>query len=170
MLIFSNIKKYDLNINKYFKVMDIIHDTNNVLIQNVVYDHPYYEGWSSDYEQSNDPNYNPNLPNYILDLPDNMFPTYNIKFIVTYHKNGELHRKDGPAIIMYDIDDKIKEEYWYENGELHREDGPAVIKYREGVDNIEVIWYKNGIIGETYYEMSDSYKQKLKNTRPAWWP
>ena len=39
-----------------------------------------------------------------------------------YHKNGQLHRKNGPAV----IDGFGAEEYYY-NGQRHRMDGPAYI-------------------------------------------
>ena len=37
------------------------------------------------------------------------------------NEDGELHRRDGPAIEYPD-----GSEWWYRNGRLHREDGPAV--------------------------------------------
>lgn len=74
-----------------------------------------------------------------------------------WHKEGELHRVGGPAII------KHNEEYWYQDGERHREDGPAYIlygiyqewylkgkKHRIGGPAMETVsgrkeWYKNGV-------------------------
>jgi hypothetical protein len=61
-----------------------------------------------------------------------------------YHKNGTLHREDGPAIERPDghqewrlnglfhrtdgpaLIDKKGNKKWYCNGELHRTDGPAI--------------------------------------------
>ena len=50
------------------------------------------------------------------------------------NKEGELHREDGPALIL-----KSGTEKWYLNGTLHREGGPAV-STSEGVD----YWFCNG--------------------------
>ena len=38
------------------------------------------------------------------------------------NKMGQLHRKDGPAVIYSD-----GIQYWYINGNRHRENGPAAI-------------------------------------------
>jgi hypothetical protein len=48
-----------------------------------------------------------------------------------WHKNGQLHRIDGPARILL-INSKIHK-WWYQNDVLHRIDGPAVEKddYKE---------------------------------------
>lgn len=46
---------------------------------------------------------------------------------IVFKKNGELHRKNGPAIISLSLSDFTLE--WYKDGKLHREDGPAKIKY-----------------------------------------
>ena len=58
---------------------------------------------------------------------------------ISYYLNGNLHRKDGPALVEYD-DGNIKFEEYYINGELHREDGPAFISYNH-----------NGIIEDEAY-------------------
>ena len=111
MLLFSNIKKYDLNINKYFATTDIIHHNNNILLER------FY-------------NFNTTSPNYILDLPN-----YICKIIfpsllrVSWYKNGLLHREEAPALIVYFSDGRISIETWYKNGKEHREEGPALIEY-----------------------------------------
>jgi hypothetical protein len=51
-----------------------------------------------------------------------------------YNKQGQLHRLDGPAVIL---DSGQKE--WYVNDLRHREDGPA-IEYPEGSKE----WWLNG--------------------------
>lgn len=74
-----------------------------------------------------------------------------------WHKNGMLHREDGPAIIIADgykewwINDRKHRvdgpaviypdgtEKWFFNDRLHREDGPAVID-----PNGDKEWYLNG--------------------------
>lgn len=55
------------------------------------------------------------------------------------NNTGQLHRKDGPAIIYPDGTNK-----WYLNGELHRVDGPAA-EYPDG----EKKWYLNGKLHRT---------------------
>jgi hypothetical protein len=54
-----------------------------------------------------------------------------------WHLNGELHREDGPAIIVIGSDGS---KYWYNiNDKLHREDGPAITR-----PNGSKWWYING--------------------------
>lgn len=43
---------------------------------------------------------------------------------ITYKKHGELHRKNGPAIIWQE-----KCYNWFEHGQKHRKDAPATIWY-----------------------------------------
>lgn len=62
-----------------------------------------------------------------------------------FNKEGELHRKDGPAIEM---SDGSKE--WYVNGERHRIDGPSV----EWRDGNEVYW-----LDGKYYNKKE-YREK----------
>ena len=50
-----------------------------------------------------------------------------------WHKHGELHRENGPAMVSDGV------EQWYYEGMLHRENGPAV-SFSNGL----LIWYKHG--------------------------
>jgi hypothetical protein len=52
-----------------------------------------------------------------------------------WYLNGELHRDDGPAIMLPD-----GTQFWFLNDQLHRTDGPAVV-----LPNGERYWYLNGI-------------------------
>jgi hypothetical protein len=52
-----------------------------------------------------------------------------------WYLNGNLHRKDGPAIEYAN-----GEKHWYLNGLLHRGDGPACESSPRSVDS----WYLNG--------------------------
>ena len=52
-----------------------------------------------------------------------------------WYLNGNLHRKDGPAIERADGN-----KFWYLNDKLHREDGPAC-EWSDGTKH----WYLNGI-------------------------
>jgi len=49
--------------------------------------------------------------------------------------NGQLHRVDGPAVIMNDGSSK----HWYFNGKRHRVDGPAV-EFSDGCFQ----WWRSG--------------------------
>ena len=63
-----------------------------------------------------------------------------LKCKVFQNKRGDLHRKDGPAVIF---ENGIK--LYYQNGLFHRIDGPAVISPGETEE-----WYQIGrdITGE----------------------
>ena len=72
-------------------------------------------------------------------LTEEEFNSRSVKTIEHGHEiwrnlNGELHRTNGPAIIL---PNGTKE--YYLNGKLHREDGPAVI-YPDG----KCLYYQNG--------------------------
>jgi hypothetical protein len=49
-----------------------------------------------------------------------------------WHKDGELHRIDGPAVEHANGDTQ-----WYQFGQLHREDGPAI----EWANGDKYWWY-----------------------------
>ena len=67
--------------------------------------------------------------------------------------NGERHRDDGPAVIIYRqiLDEQsytksngsILRQAWWLNGERHRSDGPALIGYRANGSILRQIWYLN---------------------------
>lgn len=62
-----------------------------------------------------------------------------------WHKNGQHHRDDGPAIEFAN-----GTKWWYKNGQRHRDDGPAIedadgIARPDGTREIGTrIWFKNG--------------------------
>lgn len=59
---------------------------------------------------------------------------------VSYFRNGELHRDDGPAFIKFDpYTNEFVVRNWYQNGKRHRTDGPAI-------DGPNKVWYKDNII------------------------
>lgn len=70
---------------------------------------------------------------------------------------GEMHRKDGPAVIDLDGD----QEWWF-NNELHREDGPAVI-WTNGYQ--EYWWRGTPLTKEEWEKKSENYFiiKELKN-------
>jgi len=53
-----------------------------------------------------------------------------------WHRNGVLHRTDGPAISYPDGTER-----WYRNGRLHRTDGPA-ITHADGSQE----WFSDGVL------------------------
>lgn len=66
-----------------------------------------------------------------------------------WYKDGNRHREDGPAVIEYREDGRIREEEWWFSDRLHRagagpEDGPAVIVYREDGSVKQRTWYHHG--------------------------
>ncbi len=61
-----------------------------------------------------------------------------------YYCNGVIHRKNGPAVIEYS-NKKIKNINYIENGQLHRAEGPAHIKYLDNQNgNTENQYYFRG--------------------------
>ena len=62
----------------------------------------------------------------------------------SWYLNGERHRIDGPARIVYTPSGETRVEYWYLNGEKHRTDGPAEIFYNNPREIIDTSWYLNG--------------------------
>jgi len=78
----------------------------------------------------------------------------------------ELHREDGPAVILYD---GTKE--WYIHGNLHREDGPAVEYgydggpdgYERGIPNSKEYWLRGRkYTRKTYYKTLYRWKRITK--------
>jgi len=59
-----------------------------------------------------------------------------------WHRNGELHREDGPAYVERRRDGTAAIEWWYRNNNLHREDGPAWVERRPDGTVVER-WRKN---------------------------
>ena len=45
------------------------------------------------------------------------YPNGKLKKIKYFNNKRELHKEDGPALIVYNEDGSIKEEHWYINGE-----------------------------------------------------
>jgi hypothetical protein len=66
-----------------------------------------------------------------------------------YHNNkNDIHRKDGPAHISYDVDGKtITHQKWYKNGKLYRANGqPSSITYYKDTGNLHSqMWIKDEI-------------------------
>ena len=57
--------------------------------------------------------------------------------------NDELHRTDGPAVIIYRKDSSVEEEHWRLNGKYYRTNGPAIVRYRKDGSVEEEHWYSN---------------------------
>ena len=79
---------------------------------------------------------------------------YYSKAIYYVNNRDELHRDNGPAIIIFDESDESKERahIWYKYNERHRKGGPAV-EYSNGGEE----WWLNGI----QYKTKDSYFHAL---------
>jgi len=70
---------------------------------------------------------------------------------VYWVEDNELHREDGPAVVMQENDAKA----WYQHGKLHREDGPAI------TDNIG---NKGYYLNDNEYNEED-WKQEVRNIK-----
>lgn len=57
-----------------------------------------------------------------------------------FYVHGKAHREDGPAVIHYGADGRVTKEDYMIDGQLHREVGPAVIWYANGEPVSEEIW------------------------------
>ncbi len=105
MLLFSNIKNYDLRINNYFVSTDIMHQTSNIYLYNPDRVYTLYNlllRVNMVCNENDNENYN-----YLLDLPDTVYESIFKLHMFGYHKNGKLHRENGPAKVTI-----------YENGHL----------------------------------------------------
>lgn len=59
-----------------------------------------------------------------------------------WHKNGKLHRENGPAVIDFDLDMNLYEEY-QRNGRIHNPNGPAQIWYNGNTPE-KISWWWQG--------------------------
>lgn len=46
-----------------------------------------------------------------------------------YYRRGEAHRDNGPAMLLTNPDDHIRQELWWRNGRLDRQNGPAALTW-----------------------------------------
>lgn len=60
------------------------------------------------------------------------------------NNNGDYHRVDGPAYIVYHENGGLASEEYFINGNIHRKDGPAFISYREDGKVANYIYYIGG--------------------------
>lgn len=81
----------------------------------------------------------------------------NVQKFWFYH--GFQHRKNGPAVVEYDVIGTIILEIWYNYGKKHRLDGPAIIVFFNNGNKKYETWFKNdkynrldGPFGIDYYE------------------
>lgn len=78
---------------------------------------------------------------------------------IIYHKNGKLHREDGPA-----WEEKWNEyKAWYFNGKKHREGAPAV--YYGSEEHTPKFWYKNG----KYHRLDGPAVEFEKRSKDEYW-
>lgn len=65
-------------------------------------------------------------PNEVYTVEIHRNPRTGVAQIEKWLKGGQVHRVDGPALIVRDRETgAVTQELWMRNGELHREDGPA---------------------------------------------
>lgn len=167
MLLFSNIKKYDLMINKYFLPRNIIHYVNNV-------DFPTYLAADPQDEQNIETKSN---NNYILDLPDRFVTrkyTYRFQIIDVncheYRKNEKYYRENGPVIIGYFTNGKIQFKSWYHNNKLHRENNlPAFIQYHDNGKIILEMWLQNGELHRKFIPAKIVYDENGRYYSSEYW-
>lgn len=87
--------------------------------------------------------------------------------IISYYKNGILHRTNGPAQYYYHINMNV--EVYYRNGKIHRKNGPAIIKYFNILNIVkEEHYYINGLhhrINEPAVILYYAHPNKVKEER-----
>ncbi|NMW59829.1 hypothetical protein HHJ81_01720 [Mobiluncus mulieris] len=62
------------------------------------------------------------------------------------NKNGELHRTDGPALVVWHPNNQVWLHKYYFHGNLHREGGPAIIEYDENGSLERSEYYRHGCV------------------------
>ena len=65
-------------------------------------------------------------------------------WIQSWHLNGRLHRKDGPAREQFYENGQLWNQSWHLNGQRHREDGPAKEWFNEDGRLTSQEWRLNG--------------------------
>jgi len=60
-------------------------------------------------------------------------------------EQGRLHRSDGPAVVEYYSDGRLRAKHWYRHGRRHREGGPALVRYDQTGDLLRAEWFVDGI-------------------------
>ena len=80
----------------------------------------------------------------------------NNQTIISFFKDGYLHRKNAPA--YYSLNECVE---WYENGKCHREDGPATEHEGGG----KGWWFKYEFWGKNDAFTVESWKEKVKELK-----
>lgn len=79
----------------------------------------------------------------------------NMSNLITWYKNGSVHRDDGPALELPDGECR-----WIINNHLHREDGPAIIK-KNGTKH----WFLHGNIYTAEQHFDEVFKKAVPETQ-----
>jgi hypothetical protein len=60
--------------------------------------------------------------------------------------NGDLHREEGPALVVYFVCGNVEYQSYYIKDVQHREDGPSYTEYYRGSDGAKRVdvWRKEG--------------------------
>jgi len=83
------------------------------------------------------------------------WPNGSKKQEVWYNEAGELHRDNGPAVIMYSQSGAKIFEEWRKNGLIWRKDGPAIVEYFESGEKASESWFNNK--GKIHREGAPAY-------------
>jgi antitoxin component YwqK of YwqJK toxin-antitoxin module len=77
------------------------------------------------------------------ELIEKFYPNGNLRY-QAWFLNGELHKKEGPAVIGYHENGNLWYQEWRLNGKLHKEEGPAFIRYHENGNVKLKEWWLTG--------------------------
>lgn len=68
---------------------------------------------------------------------------------VEYIEDGQIHRNDGPAIVIYHKNGEIHYEAYFYKNKRHRSDGPAFQSWDENGKNLIKEYWENGYLHHT---------------------
>lgn len=103
---------------------------------------------------------------YITSITFHKNDPFSVRIYETYDDNQNHHSYDDePAIVQYETDGKLYQEYYYKHGKIHRDDGKyAYIKYSnvtqipvQGeiyIDGVKIRTDRFDISGETIASMT----------------
>lgn len=85
--------------------------------------------------------------------------------IIYFDTNGNLHNENGPAKIVYDINEKVIREEYYINGKLENGDEASIVEYDEDENISKEEFYENGILKLIIYYEENEIKEWYKNDK-----
>jgi hypothetical protein len=81
-----------------------------------------------------------------------------------HYRHGELHREDGPAVIVTDANG-VRTEAYYFRGRLHRPDGPAFVEV--GAADIRKEFYRHGEARKRSLRGRAGFVKAVATSRPT---